>query len=367
MVCYAPPRSIAAAKPLTCMASLTLTECNKVDHTNRTAIFRLAMICSAIPVLIITSGCHFLAPSMDPYAVLTLTAPPNTVNGLRAQWFGVSTILLRDEKTSIMIDGFFTRPGPATLLLGKLSSNEDRIKSALSKGGVGKIDALLVAHSHHDHAMDSAKVARLTNATIYGSRSTANLVAAEQLGIDRMQVVRPGQVQKVGDFEITFFESLHSPDPILKGYIKEQIYFPTRVWNYKMGENYSYLVRHPASNVLIVPSANVIIHQFKKVKADIVFLSIATLGKQSDDFIEQYWEQVVKATGAKIVIPIHWDNFTRSLDEPLLPLPYLVDNFERAMYKLQKLAGGGEPQVSIRFFPLYRPVTLPIKVQKLVQ
>jgi len=32
----------------------------------------------------------------------------------------------------------------------------------------------------------------------------------------------------------------------------------------------------------------------------------------------------VDATGAKRVIPMHWDDFTRSLDQPLLPFPVVV-------------------------------------------
>jgi hypothetical protein len=39
----------------------------------------------------------------------------------------------------------------------------------------------------------------------------------------------------------------------------------------------------------------------------------------------------VRAVGAKRVIVIHWDDFTRPLDEPMLPLPHLLDDFDATM------------------------------------
>jgi L-ascorbate metabolism protein UlaG (beta-lactamase superfamily) len=40
---------------------------------------------------------------------------------------------------------------------------------------------------------------------------------------------------------------------------------------------------------------------------------------------------VVEATRAKLVIPIHWDNFFKPLDEPLEPSPPPFDLVDRAM------------------------------------
>jgi hypothetical protein len=47
---------------------------------------------------------------------------------------------------------------------------------------------------------------------------------------------------------------------------------------------------------------------------------------------------VVEATGAKLVIPIHWDIFFKSLDEPLEPSPPPFDLVDRAMDAIHELA-----------------------------
>lgn len=90
-----------------------------------------------------------------------------------------------------------------------------------------------------------------------------------------------------------------------------------------------------------------------------VFLGIGGLGKQPEDFTRSYWNEVVTKTKAKLVIPIHWDNFGRSLDEPLRPLPYFMDDMRRSMAVLQDLAKSDG--AAIRFAPLFDTFVPPVR------
>ena len=113
-------------------------------------------------------------PSLQPYADLQWKAPggggaPPT---LKVTFLGVSTVLLDDGETALMTDGFFSRPDFFRLVLG-VSPNESRINKALAAGKITSLDALLVAHSHHDHAMDVGVVAMKTGAIVIGTRSVA--------------------------------------------------------------------------------------------------------------------------------------------------------------------------------------------------
>ena len=49
-------------------------------------------------------------------------------------------------------------------------------------------------------------------------------------------------------------------------------------------------------------------------EADVAYLGVGQLGIQSDDYIETYWRETVRATGARRVVLIHWDDFFRPLD-----------------------------------------------------
>jgi len=67
----------------------------------------------------------------------------------------------------------------------------------------------------------------------------------------------------------------------------------------------------------------------------LVLLGIGLLGKQSPDYMEDYWKNVVQATGAKHVVAIRWDNFALPLSQPLQPLPNLFDNLDVSMRFLE--------------------------------
>ncbi|MGZ4557674.1 MAG: MBL fold metallo-hydrolase, partial [Mycobacteriaceae bacterium] len=101
---------------------------------------------------------------------------------MRATVLGVSTILLQDDASAIMTDGFFfSRPGLLKSLLRPLVSDEEIIAAALSRLGVTSLDALFVTHSHYDHALDAPVVAQRTGAELVGSRSAGQIAAGYSL------------------------------------------------------------------------------------------------------------------------------------------------------------------------------------------
>lgn len=305
----------------------------------------------------------FSSPSLQPYASLALPVSANPQGKVRAQFFGTTTILISDDKTSVMVDGFFSRPSILNLALNRLmgkiaSSNVSRIDNSLSRGRVNKIDALLVTHSHYDHEMDSSTVAMKTGAVLVGSESTKKIAIDNGFCEDQIRVVKNGDTQIIGTFQISFYETPHAPSPRYLSSITKLLHKPAKVSDNKIDKNFSFLVRHDWGNILIVPSANFIPDLFNDVKADVIFLSIGLLGKQLEGSIQTYWNEVVKKTEAKLIIPVHWDKITRPLEESLKPLPYVTDNMERTMSILQELANADG--VSIRLAPLFDPFVLPL-------
>ena len=74
------------------------------------------------------------------------------------------------------------------------------------------------------------------------------------------------------------------------------------------------------------------------------------------DYTEQYLRQVVDAVGAKLVVPIHWDDFTRPIAEPLVPMPRLLDDLGITMRRF--MTHFGPRGVQIAFLPAFDPVPL---------
>lgn len=270
-------------------------------------------------------------PGLEAYAVHDYAAAP-TPRALTATWFGTTAVLLSDGAHGVFVDPFFTRPPGFGKLVrnAEIAPDEPLIKAWLARAGVSELDAVLVSHSHYDHAMDAGVVARATGARLVGSKSTLNVGRGAGLEESRLVEMRAGEPRTFGSFEITFVESRHAGASGGRptGDIHVPLVPPARFMDYRQGGSYSILIRHPQGGVLHHGSAGYVPGALTGRRADVVMLGIALLPE-----LDGYLAEVVDAVGARRVIPIHWDDFTRPLDAPLRPFPLVVrlDRFFEAM------------------------------------
>ena len=257
-------------------------------------------------------------------------------SGVRVTFLGVSTLLVEDGENKLMTDGFFSRPGLLQLKLGRLKTNRARVTQALARVGVAELDALFVAHSHFDHALDSALVAQTTGADLYGSQSTLRIAESQDFDTSRFRLIETGSPVQLGRFTVTAIPAQHSPGDLAPGHIEEPVTSSPRLTDLKTGDCYSFHVVHPAGALLIHASANYLPGVLQPFPVDTIYLGIGALGHQSEEFRDAYWQEVVEATGARRVVPIHWDNFTRDLTRPVRSLPRRFDDFDRSMQYLQR-------------------------------
>jgi L-ascorbate metabolism protein UlaG (beta-lactamase superfamily) len=285
-------------------------------------------------------------PDVSSFAVLKPAADINRRPPLRATFLGVSTLLFDDGETAILLDGFFTRPNSRQLFLEKISPDKTIIKNSLQRAGIDKLAAVIVNHSHYDHAMDAPEVALQTGALLVGSESTANVGRGGGLPEARIVARRPGDVLTFGRFTITLLQSWHVPSPFTGGEITAPLVPPVRANAYLEGTSFAILIEHDGRRLLINASAGFVPGALAGRRADVVFLGIGQLGKQSPSYMAAYWQEMVAASGARRIIPIHWDDFTRPLDEPLRPIPFLLDDMNASMKFL--IAEGDKSGVQVR-------------------
>lgn len=270
-------------------------------------------------------------PDLAKYRDYFQDAAPPEFDELRVTFLGVSTLLLDDGQTAIMTDGFFTRPGKFSVLCGKIAPDRQIIADSLRRAKVTKLAAVICAHSHYDHALDSPIVAELTGATLVGSESTANIGRGLELAADQILVATPGTPMSFGDFTVTLIESIHSPKARYPGTITEPLVPPGKASAWAMAQCYSIVIKHRDRTVLLQASANYVSNALDGVSADVVYLGTGTLGKQTPEFRDDYWREVVTAVSPSRVIPVHWDDFFLPLNQPLKPMPYIADDFDAAM------------------------------------
>ncbi len=296
-------------------------------------------------------------PGLDAYAAHQYVNPdvPAGSPTLSATWFGTAAVLLSDGEESVLVDPFFTRPpGWMRMLTNRqIAPDPEKIARWLVGADIKKLQAVLVSHSHHDHAMDAGVIAALTRASLVGSESTAYIGRGARVGEYLIRVPILGQPIPIGRYTITFFESQHAGATGGRptGEITEPLVPPARYLDYKQGGTYSILVEHALGNVLFHGSSGFSTDMLKspnRLKADVAFLGIAFAND-----LEPYLKETVDAVGATRVIPTHWDDFTRSLDEPLIPnlIGVNLDRFFANMARTR-------PQVKVGTLKLGEPVVL---------
>ena len=88
------------------------------------------------------------------------------------QFMGNTNLFFSDGDDSILIDGWFTRPGPFRTAFQRIEPDKAAIEKGLKRAGITKATKVISLHSHYDHAMDSPWVAKITHAELVGSQST---------------------------------------------------------------------------------------------------------------------------------------------------------------------------------------------------
>jgi L-ascorbate metabolism protein UlaG (beta-lactamase superfamily) len=271
---------------------------------------------------------RFTVPAAESGAPLTVT------------WLGVSTLLLDDGSSTLMTDGYFSRPSLAQVALGKVSPSPARVDGCLARLQVTRLEAVIPVHTHIDHALDSALVADRTGARLVGGESAANVGRGYGLTADRLVVAVSGEPIRLGAFDITLIKSRHSDPDRFPGEITAPVITPVRASAYRCGESWSTLVHHRPSGrrLLIQGSAGFVKGSLAGHRADVVYLGVGQLGIQPEPYLVDYWTETVRTVGARRVVLVHWDDFFRPLSEPLRALPYAADDLDVSLRILSKLA-----------------------------
>jgi L-ascorbate metabolism protein UlaG (beta-lactamase superfamily) len=278
---------------------------------------------------------------------------PRARGALGVTFLGVATLLFDDGRGAVLTDGFFSRPSLPRVALRRIRPDQDRVADALTRAGVGALDAVLPVHSHYDHAMDAAVVAGRTGALLVGGESTANVGRGGGLPEERIRVVASGDQVTCGDFAVTVVASAHCPPDRYPGEITEPVAPPGRVDAYRCGEAWSVLVEHTSGRTALVQgSAGYVDGALLGRRAEVAYLGVGQLGLHDVGYLTAYWEQTVRAVGARRVVMVHWDDFFRPLSRPLRALPYAVDDLDNTVRVLSRLAD--EDGVGLHFPTVWR-------------
>ncbi|SEA93504.1 L-ascorbate metabolism protein UlaG, beta-lactamase superfamily [Oribacterium sp. KHPX15] len=260
---------------------------------------------------------------------------------LKVTYFGTTTLLFDDGNDQVLFDAHITRPSLSKYIAGaKASTNKTLCDELISLHNIDRLRAVFISHTHHDHVMDAPYIANKCNAKIYGSESAQNVALGADVPAENITVFKHGDIFDIGDYKIRILNSLHSKPTILNNDlgepIKEHLTQPAGLRDYKEGGSYDFYIEYKEKKILIRPSFNYIEGQLDDIRADVLFLGVAGLAKADHDMEKTFFKETVEKSGAKLVIPIHWDNFFSPLDRPIEGMPHIIENTGVVFYKIAK-------------------------------
>lgn len=224
--------------------------------------------------------------------------------GLTIDWLGVAGFALRYESTTVLIDPYVTR-APVSDLLRRRVVRPDR--SVIDRW-VPRADAILVGHTHFDHALDVPAIALRDDCPVYGGASCRHLMHLWDLDA-RARPVEPHRPFEVGPFTITFVPSVHSRLILglrtpSDGELTCEHLDGLTTSAYRCGEVWGIHIEVAGTTIYHQGSANLIDDEVRHRDVDVFLCGIA--GRQVTD---RYLPRILGRLGPRLVVATHYDDF----------------------------------------------------------
>jgi L-ascorbate metabolism protein UlaG (beta-lactamase superfamily) len=218
------------------------------------------------------------------------------------RWLGVQGLELSCEGQTLAIDPFFTRPPLRTLLLRRV-----RPDPSLSARLLERCQNILVTHPHYDHVMDVPDLARKSEAQVFGSANTGQILALSGIPVRQFHLIKPGDQLSLEPFEVEVFANSHVAlpiDPLINGPLRPGLRLPLRLVDYRMDCSFGFSIRVQGVRILFCPGP--------ALPADLLFAGVWR-------GLAEY-RSLLAAVHPQVYLPVHWDNFFRPIDQPVREL-----------------------------------------------
>lgn len=259
-----------------------------------------------------------MSSSDDLQALAELEARPVTLPpGLELTWLGVSGYRITYQGTSLYLDPYFSRVPLRRLLLRRTAlPDQAALDRFLPRADAGRVVGVLVGHTHFDHAVDAPAIARRFGCFAYGSGSLTHLMGLHGLGELAIEV-EPYRVYELGPFEVTFVPSAHSKLLLglkvpYSGELSCDHLDGLCPSAYRCGQVWGIHIAVAGISLYHQGSADLVDEAIRHRGVDVFLAGVA-----GRTFARDYWGRILPALDPALVVPTHYDDFFRPLDEEL--------------------------------------------------
>jgi len=242
---------------------------------------------------------------------LAWSASDTLPKGLAVTWLGTAGFRFEYAGTVVWIDPYVTRLALGDLLRRRVVPSS----AAAVERWIDRADAVLVGHTHFDHALDVPAIARRFGCPVYGSTSSQALMALHGLAAQAV-VVEPHRRYEIGPFRVHFVPSIHSKLQLglaipYSGEITCEHVDAMTPQAYRCGQVWGVCIEVAGVRFYHQGSADLIEDEIRDKGVDVFLCGIS--GRR---FTERYVERIVRRLEPKMIVPTHYDDFFQPLDAP---------------------------------------------------
>lgn len=246
-------------------------------------------------------------------------------------WLGAAGLTIAAGDRCVLIDPYFSRLPLRRLVAGTPLPDTASIESAWQRLPA-KVIAVVVGHTHIDHALDLPALARLTDAPLFGNASLDALLGRAGLP-GRVTVCHPGHTHGLPPLgQLTIFAGAHGGvlfgrSPFL-GEIETAGPYPLRARGYRAGDVLIFDLTVANRRFIHVGSAGAPVGMLPEGDCDALFLCVPGWSAQPD-----YPAACLRRLHPRRIVPIHFDRLTQPLCDACAVQP------DRLMARLIDLPG----------------------------
>ena len=259
------------------------------------------------------SGLAYLATARRQHAsdqrtAQQLATPLPLPPGLDVRWIGTAGFRFEYQGVVLWIDPYVTRLPLADLIRHRVVPPDE---AAIARH-VDRADAVLVGHTHFDHALDVPAIVKRTGAAAYGSTSLDHLMRLFGLAAT---VVEPHRDYEVGPYRFHFVPSVHSKLQLglgipYSGELTCEHLDALTPQAYKCGQVWGICIEVAGMRFYHQGSADFLEDELRDKGVDVFLCGIS--GRR---FTPHYVERIVAALQPQMIVPTHYDDFFRPLEE----------------------------------------------------
>jgi len=291
---------------------------------------------------------------LSPYEQLVVSdAGAKPREGIRVTYLGTNGYQFEFKGHALLVDPYFSRTDLLSVALGsRIQPNISRIADGM-RHLQPKLDAILATHGHFDHLLDVPILMGRTQARLLASASSVDL--ARKAGASSGEIVRAGDVRRVGPWKIRVLPATHDQ---LFGKVpfdraRSNGGPPQRAADWICGEPLAFLIEANGQRIY-VDSGGTPAQLPPRTHVDLAILGMALPDSRARLLA------VLKRLQPRYILPSHEDNF-------FLPLSHgfqfgLLTDFSRVQRECAR-----ENRGRLILLDYFRPWTLPAAVNPISQ